>query len=464
MTTDSGLTYLSGLLRAGAEPVGAGGRAPRSRAAAQPRANTSPHASPYIPPATVDRTDADEASRPLDTDAVERAAHTTVSQVNADAGIENQSREKVSGYASSTFTPDARPAVEGKHENLIPATRHATGAVGEARADYEEAMGSRAKSEDEMRSDKTEHTAVVTEHATVASSEEERLSGTPRLLAVEWSPAPLQAETSNSAARRAAAAPSADAPAADGMVTTHAADMRTLDTAPVFLGTSPARNVAARHEQPARVFHAPPKDDSPRRGVSGFAESVESDATRTGESARGIADPTLYTLEAHVERLRALMQTTGAEAPDGMSESAAAVTGAARRAAADTLKETRPPHAPARRARESPRGGGLRPESSEQPPAALSPKSGSRQSVVPERSEQFGVVQPREGGTPGEVTAGGTRAPKFTIGRLDVQVVNRADPSPPARPSPPAPSTAVASSRPDPWGAPDRHFLGRFFY
>jgi hypothetical protein len=248
------------------------------------------------------------------------------------------------------------------------------------------------------------------------------------------------------------------------MLTTHAADMRALDTAPVVLGTSPVHNVAALHEQPARVFHAPPKDDSPRRGVSGIVETVESDAARTGESARGIADPTLYTLEAHVERLRALMQTTGAEAPDAMSESAAAVAGAARPAAADTSKGTRPPHAPAWRARESPRGGGLRPESSAQPAAALSPKSGSRQLVVHERPEQLGVTQPREGGTPGEVTAGRARAPKFTIGRLDVQVVNRADPSPPARPASPEPSTTVASSRPDPWGAPDRHFLGRFFY
>jgi hypothetical protein len=248
------------------------------------------------------------------------------------------------------------------------------------------------------------------------------------------------------------------------MLTTHAADMRTLDTAPVVLGASPVRNVAARHKQPARVFHAPPKEGSPRRSVSGFAESVESDAARTGESARDIADPTLYTLEAHVERLRALMQTTGAEVQHGMSASAATAAGAARPAAADTANGTQPPHAPALRTRDSPRGGVLRPESSAQPAAALSPKSGSRQSVVPERPEQRGVTQPREGGTPGEVTAGGARAPKFTIGRLDVQVVNRADPSPPARPAPPAPSTAVASSRPDPWGAPDRHFLGRFFY
>jgi hypothetical protein len=52
-------------------------------------------------------------------------------------------------------------------------------------------------------------------------------------------------------------------------------------------------------------------------------------------------------------------------------------------------------------------------------------------------------------------------APKLTINRLDVQVVNRADPQPPARPAPPAPASP---SRPDPWGAPDRHFLGRFFY
>jgi hypothetical protein len=51
-------------------------------------------------------------------------------------------------------------------------------------------------------------------------------------------------------------------------------------------------------------------------------------------------------------------------------------------------------------------------------------------------------------------------APKLTINRLDVQVVNRADPQPPARPAPPA---SASPSQPDSWGAPDRHFLGRFF-
>jgi hypothetical protein len=51
-----------------------------------------------------------------------------------------------------------------------------------------------------------------------------------------------------------------------------------------------------------------------------------------------------------------------------------------------------------------------------------------------------------------------SHAPKLTINRLDVQIVNRADPPPP-----PAPPASASPSRPDPWGAPDRSFLGRFF-
>ncbi|HEU4597382.1 MAG TPA: hypothetical protein VFS10_19795, partial [Pyrinomonadaceae bacterium] len=444
---------------------------------------------------------------------------------NTDTGIETQPPETIPGDAPSLFTSDSHPAADAEHESITPATSRATGAAGEARVLPEERRQSRAASEEEIRSDEaehiTEHITVVTKHAPVAASDGERPSVTPNLLTVEWSPAPLHEETTGSAAPRAGVVP-----ALEGTTTTRAANMTTTDIPPVAPGTSPVRGVAVRHERPAPVFHVPPEEDSPRRLESDPASAVESNAAREGESVRAFADSTPYTLEAHVEQLRALMQTTHAEAPSGTGESAAgeSATGAARLAVAGTEKEkeTRTRHAPARHTRESPRGES-RAEFAARPSAASSPKSDSRQSVVLESPQQLGaargrrtsvaeppsnvspvaagpknvagaatqvhggkrptghasparasgshavaparvgVTQPREGGRQSEITAGGARTPKLTINRLDVQVVNRAEqaPAPPARPAPPTPSS---TSQTDPWGAPDRHFLGRFFY
>jgi hypothetical protein len=296
MATNSGLTYLSGLLRAGAAPIAAGGRAARRRVAAPPRVNTSPHASPSASPAPADH--ADEVSRTLDADAAERAAHTS---------------------ASATLREDAAESI-----------------------------------------------------------------------------------------------------------------------APVVHGASPVRGVVAtRHEQPARVFHAPPREDSPRRGLSNLTGAVESDVARTGESVRGSTDPSPHRLEAHINQLRALMQTRGSEASDAEGEGEAgktsraaivsqraaiasprAAVGVMQTQATHVAKQTQPAHAPVSRTRES-----------------------------------------QEGNAAARM-ASPTHAPKLTINRLDVQVVNRADPQPPAPPAPPA---SASPSQPDPWGVPDRSFLGRFF-
>lgn len=288
MATNSGLTYLSGLLRAGAAPVAAGGRAPRRRVAVSPRVNTSPHASPSASPVPADH--ADEVSRTLERGAAERAAHTS---------------------ASATLQEDAAES-----------------------------------------------------------------------------------------------------------------------TTPVVPGASPVRVVVAtRHEQPERVFHAPSQEDSPRRGLSNPTGAVESDVARTGERARESTDPSPHRLEAHINQLRALMQTRGAEASDAEGEGEAGKTSRAsmvsQRAAAGAIqtqathvaKQTQSAHAPVSRTRESQEGNAAR-------------------------------------------MASLAHAPKLTINRLDVQVVNRADPQPPAPPAPPA---SASPSQPDPWGAPDRSFLGRFF-
>lgn len=352
MSNNSGLTYLSGLLRAGTGSVGAAGRAPRRRDAAT-----------FVSPA-----------RP--------SPRTRVSSAPAaytDAGIENQSREKGSGYVSPSF------------------------------------------SRDEIRSDETEHRAVAAAHATVLAVEEERPSATPNPLTVGWSPAPLQTE--------------------DG-------------------------NPAARHGQPARVFHASPKDGSTRLDVRDFAGAVESDAARTGESARASIARKPHTLEAHINQLRTLMQTRGAEVSDaaeaegeaGKTSHEAIVSpragvGAVQTQSTHPAKQTRTAHAS--RTRESQEGSAAR----------MTPAAHTRGEKSP-----FIQTLTREGGardeiagraSRGEAGAGIARAPKLTINRLDVQVVNRADPQPPARPTPHA---SASASQPDPWGAPDRRFLGRFFY
>lgn len=560
MATDPGLVYLSGLLRAGAEPLGTVGRAPRRRASAPPRTTAPLHPSLSYPPALSERAGTEEVSHSLETDAPERATHTTASQTNADdafaghtlpansgettfakqpegfdasniappsttldeyiaesveppaqasrrthasftpssdtdADVENQSRETETGYVPPSFTTDMHSAAEG-YESITPVTSRVTGAAREVRAFSEEEPRSQPHSEEQIWIGETEHTAVAT-------NEGERPPGTPSRLTVEWSPAPLQEGAINSVTSRAEVARAVED------TTTHAAEMA-IDAAPVALGTSPVRGLATPHGQPARVFHAPTEEESLRRLESEFAPAVESDVARTGASVRGVADSTAYTLEAHVEQLRALMQTSRAESSGGTAVPAQpTVAGTAKEARADA----------ARRTRESPRVE-LRPESAAHPSAVLLSKSESRQSVVPESSNRLGattsrrasatelpggapvvsaqkpgagvathgqegkrppghvspsrpagspavtpardgVAQPRASGTPGGSTAGGARTPKLTINRLDVQVINRPDQSAPARPATPAPASPL---QPDPWGAQDRHFLGRFFY
>lgn len=525
MATDSGLVYLSGLLRAGAEPLGTLGRAPRRRASAPPRTTAPLHPSSSYPPALSERAGTEEVSHPLETDAPERATYTTASQTDADDAFaghtipansgETTFAKQPEGFDASniappsttldeyvaesvvpptqasrrtraSFTTDMHSAAEG-YESTTPVTSRVTGAAREVRAFSEEEPRSQPHSEEKIWIGETEHTAVAT-------SEGERPPGTPSRLTVEWSPAPLQEGTTDSVTSRAEVAR-----AVEDTTTTHAAEMTAIDAASVALGTSPVRGLATPHGQPARVFHAPPEEESPRRLESEFASAVESDVARTGASVRGVADSTVYTLEAHVEQLRALMQTSRAESSGGTGGGAAVP---AQPAAAGTAKAARADAA--RRTRESPRGE-LRPESAAHPSAVLLSKSESRQPVVLESSNrlgapvasaqkpgagvathgqegkrppghvspsrpagspavtpaQVGVAQPRASGTPGGSTAGGARTPKLTINRLDVQVINRADQSAPARPAPPAPASPL---QPDPWGAQDRHFLGRFFY
>ncbi|HEU4595308.1 MAG TPA: hypothetical protein VFS10_09215, partial [Pyrinomonadaceae bacterium] len=116
MATDSGLIYLSGLLRAGAEPLGRVGRAPRRRGGAPPRAVTSPHnSSPSSAPPPTDRAHADELPHSLERDTAERVTHTTASQTNtADAFkghvIPATSEETIFAEQSEHFdAPQASP-------------------------------------------------------------------------------------------------------------------------------------------------------------------------------------------------------------------------------------------------------------------------------------------------------------------------------------------------------------------
>jgi len=567
MATDSGLVYLSGLLRAGAEPLGPVGHAPRRGGAAAPRTIKIPQASSSYSPAPSERFGVDEPPHSLERDAPERETHATASQTNADdastvhnvsadsgettfakqpesfgvshiaplnvtleenvaesaasvapsshasrrarvsptpssnteTDIENQPREKDAGHVPPSLTTDMH-STAGDYESTTPLASRVTGAF------REEEMLNRPHSEEEIWTGETEHAAFVTEHVAVASSEGEPSSETPRLLNVTWSSAPPQEEAINSVASTVEVARGFEDAAA-----THAVDMTKTDAAPIVHGTSPVRGLATRHEQ--HVFDAPPEERR-RRRESNLAPTVESAVTRGEAGARGIADSTTYTLEAHIEQLRALMQTSRVDSSGGMGESTAVPA----QSAADTAKETRARVDALRRTRESTRGE-PRNEFAARPPAVLS-KSDSRQSVVIESSNQpgattsrrtsakelagdapvalrqktgagaatnvqernsphgrlspsrpagspadtparIGVAQPREVGTQGGIKASSARTPKLTINRLDVQVVERANPSPTVRPATPAPAPP---SQPDPWGAQDRHFLGRFFY
>jgi hypothetical protein len=357
----------------------------------------------------------------------------------------------------------------------------------------------------------TERTAVVTEQSPAAAGEGELIPATRKPLDVARPPATLHGEPNASAVTHTETAPAVEGSArhtskaktADEVLQTVDEESATHDASSLLPAASSVRGPSARRDPSARASQASPVEGSP---------------TFAGGRAP-------FTLEAHVEHLRALMQTPRAETPDEEDG-----TGALRLPAVAASPRTKPSTTTARPTREQPRTA-PRPEFESRPetptPAA---DSGQRQPAVLVNQEP--PATPSDGGssateaqttTPraawaqpvnmsptrvrgGEMTpaqsapvrtagahavtqdsaptvattlsrvspapsregesagpSGGGRAPKLTINRLDVQVVGRREP-PPEPPQPPATPAAESPPRADPWGALDRQLFGRFSY
>lgn len=251
----------------------------------------------------------------------------------------------------------------------------------------------------------------------------------------------------------------------------------------------PARDT---QEPPTLPFNARPEPSAPARPAGDLQTAGESVMTGASEGGAVVADTTPYTLEAHIAELRSLMQSKRAQTPGDAGKEAAADVH--RQAAVVLIGEARPartvssqeasgvatPSEAASRARDTSSQVASR-QTNALPVAATSdaasnagaPDADSRDANRSQATAQPKAIQPspeppraragglqeRAGVRAGEVPQVKAGAPKLTINRLDVRIVEQDAPRPP-QPQPPPPP---ARSRPDPWGALDRHFLGHVF-
>jgi hypothetical protein len=251
----------------------------------------------------------------------------------------------------------------------------------------------------------------------------------------------------------------------------------------------PARDT---QEPPTLPFNAQPKPSAPAWPAGDLQPADESVMTRAGEGGAVAADPTPYTLEAHIAELRSLMRSKRAQTPgDAGKEAAADVR---RQAAVVVIGETRPartlsaqeasgvatpsesasgardtslqaaarqPNAPSVAAASDAASNAGAPDAhlrdANRSPATAQPKAVQPPPEPPR--VRASALQERAGVRAGEVPQVKAGAPKLTIKRLDVRIVEQDAPRPP----PPPPPQPPARSRPDPWGALDRHFLGHVF-
>lgn len=514
MTTDSGLAYLSGLLRAGAEPLSPAARTAHRRAAGPPNAaRVSDHfgEADAAQAAHAAAGHASEPDAPAEVEANER--------VEAEAAVVLKSSEAAGDrHAPSTDVSPGTVAVKNLPGDAVEGVEQHAHAQTQSRAVPPSSKDARA---DEIRMGETERTAVVTEQSPAAAGEGEIVPAT-------RPPATLRGEPNDSAVTQSETASAVEvspkriskAKAADEALkkADEVPDARVgsllLPGASSVLGSSAKRDPSARASQ---------EDGAPT--FAGDRVRIFEDGARLADaSAEPAADSAAFTLEAHVEQLRALMRTARAETPDEDDG-----TGAARPSAVVASHRTPPLTTAARPARARPRTAPraefeARPEtptpaatSSERQPAALlnqeTPGASSgrstsataesrptttrgaltrRGSVSPARvrGEEMTPAQSapvRTAGVPsvaldsaptvatasarvGPVPArggsaaagGGGRAPKLIINRLDVQVVRPQEPPSP----PPQHATRATESPPhaDHWGALDRQLLGRFSY
>lgn len=518
MTTDSGLVYLSGLLRAGAEPLSTAARAARRGAAGHAGEGDSPAG------ADAEGTEGAVAVKSLPGDAVEGVERHAQAQIQSrDVPPSSMSARAASVMNGESHTPAASPTttVDGEPRTRPPDDRHRHGLHA-----------------DEIRGGETERTPGVTEQSPVAAGEGELIPAFRSPLVLGRPPSTPHGEPNDSAVTHSENVPAVEGPArraskaktADDVLKNADEESAAPGASFLLLDASSARGSSARRDPSARASQASREEGSPTF-AGGRARASEGGAGPADASAEPAADSAPFTLEAHVAHLRALMQTARAETPvedEG--------TGAVRPHTTVASNRTPPLTTAARPAREQPRtaprtalrtASEARPETptpaansvERQPvvllnqgptgassgrvtsatearpatpraawsqPGSVSPARARGEELTPAQSApaltavapsvaqapaptvaptsaRVGPAPTREGGSTGSTAAGGGRAPKLIINRLDVQVVDRREP-PPA--PPPQPATHATESPPsaDPWGALDRQLLGRFSY
>lgn len=550
MTTDSGLAYLSGLLRAGAEPLSHAARETRRHAASPPHAaRISDHSEEFR--------DGDEVTAAVKSSDVAGDRHTPSTNVSPGEsaveslpddvaeGVEQQVQARTQSRVAPPSSMGVSVAFGMSGESDTPAAAPTAPVAVAARthpADDRQSPGLRA---DEIRGGETEHTAALTEQSPTVAGAGELVPATRIPLDVEPPTATLHGEPNDSAVTH-----SEIASAVEGSTIRTSKSKTTdevvkrADEAPdahgasfVYPGVSSVRGSSARRDTSARAA----QEEGATTFVGDRARVSEDGAT----SADASADSAPFTLEAHVEHLRALMRTARTETPveeDGTnvvwpplvvsSHRAPPLTTDARpareqprtapRAEFEARPETPTPAAnsvelqptvsvefqpavsgelqpaaplsqalpgassgrvtsatearPATPRAALTRPGGVAParvrgEEMTRPrpaPVRTSGATSVAQGSAPTDATTFARLGPapsREGGStgPAAAAAGGVRAPKLTINRLDVQVVDRREP-PPVPPQPPAPPATASPPGADPWGALDRQLLGRFSY
>ncbi len=426
-------------------------------------------------------------------------------------------------------------------ESRIPATSPTAPVAGEARthpADDRHSPGLRA---DEIRGGETARTNAATEQSPATTGEAELILTTRGHFNVGQPPAMLHGEPQDSAvaqtetawAVEGSARRASKAKTADEVAKTTDEVVKTADEEPAAQGASLllpvvsfVRGSSARRDTPARASQVFPEEGS-TTSAGDRARMSEGGAKPAEASAEPAAGSAPFTLEAHVEHLRALMQTARAEAPDEEGG-----TDAVRPPSAVASQSTKPLTTPARPTREPPRAA-PRAEFEGRPETPTpAPNSGERQPAVLVNQELTGassnlvtsaaVARPatsraawaQRGGlsparlrseetTPAQSahvrTAGassdtqdsaptvatafapvtpiapvpsseGAGAASAVGGRAPKLTINRLDVQvvgrrePPPEPPPHETPASESPPRADPWGALDRQHLGRFSY
>ncbi|HEX8719720.1 MAG TPA: hypothetical protein VF736_03685 [Pyrinomonadaceae bacterium] len=215
----------------------------------------------------------------------------------------------------------------------------------------------------------------------------------------------------------------------------------------------------AAQEEPAR--RGAPKgsdlrgDEAQRRAATPAPEGAAALLTDPAQTARPSRQSggAHKTLEAHIEELRARMQTPREpRASDGDSAAAPAPSASA-------------PHAPRAAQAQAPRSvAAPRPRAGGDETDAT-PAAGARREPEPRpaqaRPGQVSEPRTRAHESRREPPAKEEHAPRLSINRLDVRIVER--PHPPAPPPEAPPRHAPRAGAADALDALDRHYLGRFY-